>query len=107
MPPPESPCTCPRPSSFRDRDGKHITGREWSALWEDLDYRIIEDTDVDGVLVRTVWEGLSIGDKPLFYTGVRREEHWDTVGSAPTLAEARAAHQAAVRDQARRAQEAS
>jgi len=55
-------------SAFTDRpmffnaDGAAITMREWSLLFSDKDYKVLERTPVDGFEVITVWMGTDQGD---------------------------------------------
>ncbi|MFV0135539.1 hypothetical protein ACLGIH_20345 [Streptomyces sp. HMX87] len=93
----------------RDKDGRPLDLMEWARLYEDDDYRLVAETQVDDVLVRTLWEGHDVqvtcaGD--MFHTGVRRGDRWtdEWVGHHPcTLIEAEAAHEivvAKIREQA-------
>lgn len=44
-----------------DRQGKPITEREWSTLYADMNYKVVEQGDIGGVTVSTVWLGLDHG----------------------------------------------
>lgn len=89
---------------YWDRDGQPINDTlSWAKLFEDWDYRIVEDFQVDDVRVVTVWTGIDSEDpfdtdEPnIFSTAVFQmngteigemldEEHW------PTLAKAQEGH---------------
>lgn len=85
--------------SHRDKDGQPLELLEWAKLYNDFQYRLVADTQLDDVLVRTMWEGLDaggLGAGNMFHTGVRRGNHWEDVwaGEYPcTLIEAQAAHE--------------
>ena len=49
-----------RPYAY-DRDGNPLTLEEWSALHGDHDYRRVDQTEVNGYNVSTVWLGLPQG----------------------------------------------
>ncbi|MFE5853178.1 hypothetical protein ACFQ61_08150 [Streptomyces sp. NPDC056500] len=84
---------------YRDREGQPLDLMEWARLYENHDYRCVSETEHQGVLVRTSWEGLDagvIGAGSMFHTGVRRDGRWTPVWAAPypcTLIEAEAAHE--------------
>lgn len=85
---------------YRDKEGRALELMEWARLYEDDDYRLVADTQLDGgVIVRTMWEGLDakvVGAGDMFHTGVCQNDCWETVwaGNHPcTVAEAKAAHE--------------
>jgi hypothetical protein len=59
----------------RDRQGQPIDLTTWAGLWEDLDYRVIAEDRIDGILVRTVWEGIDdpFGVGAMFATGISHD----------------------------------
>ncbi|MFH9731829.1 hypothetical protein [Streptomyces sp. NPDC017260] len=88
--------------SHRDKQGQPLELMEWARLYEDIDYRLVAEAEVDDVLVRTMWEGIDagvVGAGDMFHTGVRRAGCWETVweGHYPcTVIEAEAAHELVV-----------
>lgn len=46
---------------YKDRNGRSTLGVEWSKLFDDPCYRIVAKNTVRGVVVSTVWIGLSNG----------------------------------------------
>ena len=58
-------------SHFYDRAGEPITLTRWNGLIEDLDYRRVDRTSAQGVVVSTVWLGidhnLDPAGPPLFF----------------------------------------
>lgn len=62
---------------FFNAEGEPISVQEWGALMESRDYRIVKVTEINGIVVSTVWLGLDhnfIGDGPplIFETMVFR-----------------------------------
>lgn len=85
----------------RDKEGQLLELLAWAELYDDLDYRLVAETQLDDVLVRTMWEGLDDGVQvaSMWHTGIRRNERWETVwkGFWPcTQIEAEAAHELVV-----------
>lgn len=86
---------------YYDRDGEPITLERWIALVEDADYRRIARTDINGIVVSTVWLGIDhqFGDGPplifetMIFGGPHDEETWRRYD---TEANARAGHDDAV-----------
>ncbi|NIY68080.1 hypothetical protein [Streptomyces malaysiensis] len=83
----------------RDKEGRPLGLLEWAQLFEDYNYRLVAETEVDDVLVRTLWEGHDVqvmGAGDMFHTGVRSGERWQDAwtGHHPcTVIEAEAAHE--------------
>lgn len=88
--------------SHRDKGGRPLELLAWAALYEDLDYRLVAETEVGDALVRTMWEGIDagvVGAGDMFHTGVRRAGRWSDAwaGHHPcTVIEAEAAHELVV-----------
>lgn len=83
------------------RSGEQISMLEWTLLFEDVAYRVVEQTQVEQLLVSTIWLGLDHGfgtrgeDQPLqFETMVLPD--FDFQARYRTEAEARAGHAKAV-----------
>lgn len=86
---------------FRDKMGKPISRLEFYTLFEDLSYRSVAATQLDGVWISTVWLGFLCGarDEFAFETMVfLRDTAQDEVDSCRylTLQEAEQGHQAMV-----------
>lgn len=71
----EFPSSVPR----FDRDGEPITAGQWVALFEDKSYQLVEQTEVGGLFVSTVWLGLDHsfgrGDRPVLFETMVFDEH--------------------------------
>ncbi|MFF1693083.1 hypothetical protein ACFVXC_05575 [Streptomyces sp. NPDC058257] len=84
------------------KEGRPLGLMEWARLYEDDEYRTVAETEVDGVLVRTMWEGHDVEVMwagCMFHTGVRRDGRWQDAweGHHPcTVIEAEAAHELVV-----------
>jgi hypothetical protein len=84
------PKEAPNVSLFFDRDGCPIDQPTYLSLFEDDTYREVERTEMDGLVVSTIWWGINAtgGDPPLIYeTAVLGDNdcevwRWPTVGSA-------------------------
>ncbi len=85
---------------YRDREGKPIGALEWARLWEDFEYRRIDETPLpQGGRVVTVWSGMiSPVVEGLFFTAVFSANRRTVVEEIPTQteADARAMHAATV-----------
>lgn len=96
-------------SDYYDRDGRPLTLHEWAAGFEDPEYKRVDEDDVGGVRVSTVWLGLDHGHgagRPLIFEtmvfgGVGDGDVWRYA----TEAEALAGHVRVVRRERRRAGE--
>lgn len=88
--------------SHRDKEGRPLPLLEWARLFEDFEYRLVAETGVGDVLVRTMWEGIDagvVGAGDMFHTGVRQADRWSDAwaGHHPcTVVEAEAAHELVV-----------
>lgn len=49
---------------YYNREGQEIDHDEWLKLWRDKLYRVIAQTEVEGVWVSTVWLGLNHSFSP-------------------------------------------
>lgn len=64
---------------YRNREGEPITMDEWQRLWDNDDYKIIDQTWSDDVMISTVWLGLvHIGGwfETLIFGGAHDGEMW-------------------------------
>lgn len=80
---------------FRDRQGNEIDLMQWSALFEDLAYRVVRDEFLipSFLQVRTVWEGVDDIVGAMFATGMSENgTDWTTLGQARTEDEALQMH---------------
>lgn len=59
--------------TYRDRWCRSIDHQEWLDLMADKTYRIVAEDRIDGVIVRTVWEGFGVAPGVLFVTGISRD----------------------------------
>ena len=90
--------------SHRDKEGQPLELLEWARLYEDFEYRLVAETQLDDVLVRTLWEGIDagvVGAGDMFHTGYQTGEagKWQDAwaGHHPcTVIEAEAAHELVV-----------
>lgn len=57
----------------RDRQGQEISLDRWADLWNNMKYRVVAEDDVEGVQVRTVWEGMDDIVGAMFATGISRD----------------------------------
>ena len=59
-------------SNYYDREGEPITPLEWAELFNDADYKIIQQDRPDGMLISTVWRGDTNpeGEPAIFETAV-------------------------------------
>lgn len=86
----------------RDKEGRPLAVMEWAVLFADIEYRLVAETEVDDLLVRTMWEGIDsgvVGAGSMFHTGVCRNNRWrdEWAGHHPcTVIEAEAAHELVV-----------
>ncbi|MGP3941872.1 hypothetical protein [Streptomyces sp. 6N106] len=67
--------------TYRDRQGQQIELTEWAALRNDIAYRLVAEDQADGVIVRTVWEGIDDVPGAMFATGTSRDggESWQSM----------------------------
>lgn len=59
---------------YYDREGYPLSLREWTTLFEYKPYQVVEQTDVGGYWVSTVWLGLNHGGGRIFETMVFEAE---------------------------------
>ncbi|GAA3753835.1 hypothetical protein [Streptomyces tremellae] len=66
--------------THRDRQGRQIELTQWADLWDDMAYRVVAEDQVEGVMVRTVWEGVDEVPGAMFATGTSRDggKRWHT-----------------------------
>ncbi|MER5890516.1 hypothetical protein ABT160_42385 [Streptomyces sp. NPDC001941] len=91
--------------THRDRQGRQIELTEWADLFDDLAYRIVAEDQVEGVRIRTVWEGIDELPGAMFATGVlpQGEVRWSNErADARTEAEAMEQHRKVVQGVRRR-----
>ncbi|MFE6104721.1 hypothetical protein ACFVQ4_32880 [Streptomyces laurentii] len=91
--------------THRDRQGRQIELTEWAGLWDNMTYRVVADDQVEGVRIRTVWEGVDEVPGAMFATGMSRDGgvRWRTEREeARTEAEAVEQHREVVEDVRRR-----
>ena len=87
--------------THRDRQGQQIELTKWADLWSDMAYRVVAEDQVDGVRIRTVWEGVDEVPGAMFATGTSRDggERWrNEREDARTEAEALDQHREVVED---------
>ncbi|MFD7924025.1 hypothetical protein ACFV3R_33075 [Streptomyces sp. NPDC059740] len=84
--------------THRDRQGQEIDLIRWAELWNDMAYRVVAEDQVDGILVRTVWEGADDVVGAMFATGVSHDgANWRNAQTeARTEAEAYEQHRKVV-----------
>jgi len=62
-----------------DRDGNPISVREWSRLHDDPEYMRVDETELDGIWISTVWLGhghsFGFGDRPLIFETMVFDRH--------------------------------
>ena len=67
---------------YYDRDGQSLNMLEWAKLFEDHGYKIVDQTEVGGYTISTVWLGLDhstfVGFPLIFETMVFRREDDDS-----------------------------
>lgn len=95
------------PGTHYDRDGVPIGLGDWTALFDDWDYRLVALTHIGGHRISTVWLGLNhsiVGPPTIFETMVAAEnpddtDHrwWDLQARYSTEAQALDGHEAIVR----------
>ncbi|MFJ2114252.1 hypothetical protein ACIOEX_20570 [Streptomyces sp. NPDC087850] len=57
----------------RDRQGQEVSLDRWADLWDDMKYRVVAEDEVEGVQVRTVWEGMDDVVGAMFATGISQD----------------------------------